>query len=154
MARKKVTREENVDHPLENLFGIQPLSTVVSVVESESDLIDHSAFDDKDKEIEKQFESITNLALDGYDAMVSDIEQIEPKYRARSNEVAIQYLNAAMNAVREKAALKKHKDQLRAKPGMKELPTQTTNNVFIGDRNDVMRMLRERRSGKTIDHED
>lgn len=137
--RKTKVEEITVDHPLEHLFGIEPMSTLMPVVSSEMTSIDTQLFDDKDKEIETQFDQITALALDGYDAQVMDLEKIDPKYRARSNEVAIQYLNTALSATQQKMNLKKHRDLLTSK--IVKGSSNITNNVLVADRNELLRMM-------------
>ena len=136
--RKTKVEEVQVEHPLEHLFGIDPMSTMMPVVSSEMSSIETPLFDDKDKEIETQFDQITALALDGYDAQVMDLEKIDPKYRARSNEVAIQYLNTALSSTQQKMNLKKHRDLLTSKVVK---GTNITNNVLVADRNELLRMM-------------
>jgi len=138
--RKKKTEEIPMDHPLEKLFGIEPLSTLVPVTTSETEIIPTALFDDKDKEIEGEIQEVYRLALDGYDAQVLDIEKIEPKYRSRANEVAIQYLNTALSASQQKMNLKKHRDLLSSKI-MKSGDTNVTNNNLICDRNQLIQMM-------------
>lgn len=137
--RKKKVEEKQIDHPLEHLFNIEPMSTMMPVISSESEIIDTPLFDDKDKEIEKDFQAIYDLALDGYDAQVMDLEKIDPKYRARSNEVAIQYLNTALSATQQKMNLKKHRDLITSKVVRGQ--TNVTNNVLMADRNEILKMM-------------
>lgn len=140
--RQKKTREVQIDHPLEEVFGIEPLSTLVPVTESEMTAVESEMFDDKDKEIEGEIQEVYRLALDGYDAIVADIEGIEPKYRARNNEVAIQYLNTALDAAKQKMDLKKYKDVIRSKVVQSPKSGNTTNNVLVCDRNELLRMMK------------
>ena len=53
-----------------------------------------------------QLEDIIKLALEGYKSQMEDIQHIEPKFRARSLEVAKMYLDLAKDAITKNADLK------------------------------------------------
>lgn len=107
--------------------------------------IEHTEYDDKDKEIETQFQDIYNKAIDAFDTQVDATEDIEGKYLARNSEVANQLLNTALAAAKEKSNLKKHSDHLRTKKANNnpETPGGTTNiqNNIVMDRNELLKIM-------------
>lgn len=53
-----------------------------------------------------ELKDIIKLALEGYKTQMEDIQHIEPKFRARSLEVAKMYLDLAKDAITKNADLK------------------------------------------------
>ena len=130
-----------IDHPMEDLLDIESGSTFLPATPSRStELVQAEEFDSKDREIEEQFQEIYDSAMDAYEQQATDAEAIEPKYRARNQEVAVQYLNAALNAAKEKAGLKQFKDKLAAasKP---QGPKTLNQNLIVADRNDLLKQI-------------
>lgn len=132
-----------MEHPLEKLFGLEPMSTQMVVQSSEIETVETPLFDEKDKEIEGELQEVYRLALDGYDSMVGDLDNIEPKYRCRGNEVALQYLNTALQASRQKMDLKRHRDLLTSKVLKGGFQSSVTNNVLVADRNELLKFMRD-----------
>lgn len=112
-------------------------------VESQSDLAVSEEYDTKDVEIEEQFQEIYDAAMDAFDLNSRNIDGIDPRYRARNHEVAVQYLNAALSAAREKANLKGHKDKLSVAREKTSGARVTNNNLFVGDRNELLKLLQK-----------
>jgi hypothetical protein len=67
--------------------------------------------DPKDNEIEKQFQEIYETAMSAYEALFQEVDLVEGKYKARTGEVAVQFLNTALNAAGNKMKLKQGKDK-------------------------------------------
>lgn len=134
------------EHPLEELLDIEGGTTEMIKTEYvPTETIDVSTYDDKDMEIEEQFDEIYNLALQGVVDMGDQLEQVEGKYKARMGEVRTSTLQVALNAAREKAALKAHKDKLSGRPGSTisgDVTNHTTNNNMIITQADLAKHLK------------
>lgn len=140
--KNKVTK--NIDHPLEEFFDIEKGSTEVEVYEREGELVDPHAYDEKDREIDAQFQEIYDSAMDGYDTLAEELHKVEGKYKARIGEVSVQHLNAALNAASHKAKLKEHKDKLESKADGAGASRVTNNNTLvIDDRSTLVSELRK-----------
>ena len=140
----KVTKV--IEHPLEGVFDIDRGSTEVEVYERDSEIVESREYDDKDQEIDSQFQEIYDSAMDGYDLLSEELHSVEGKYKARVGEVSVQHLNAALNAASHKAKLKEHKDKLETKKGGSSHVT-TNNTLVIDDRSALMKELRNRMEG-------
>ena len=125
--------EKTITHPCETVFDIEPNSTVMTIpAPRETELIESPLYDEKDKEIEKDFQEIYDASMDAYDQSIEDLEGIEGKYKARNSEVAVQFLNTALAAAKEKSRLKEHKDKLKNRPIDPKNPSSgVTNNTQI-----------------------
>lgn len=105
----------------------------------------HDPYDPKDEEIETQFQTVYDKAMDAFDTQQELSEDVEGKYLARNSEVANQLLNTALSAAKEKANLKHHSDQLQLKKsGLAPDQGSTTNiqNNIMMDRNDLLKMMK------------
>jgi len=139
---KSVVTIENSTHPLEEFFDIEPGSTpkeVVTVVPTE--LVVTETYDEKDGEIEKQFQEVYDAAMVAFDVTTGSIDSTEPKYRARNEEVAVQYLNTALAAAREKSLVKQHKDKMVVASAKATRPGTVNNNLIVADRNEILKQL-------------
>lgn len=143
MSSKKVVTESFVEHPFEKIFDLEPCSTVSREVTVVTDpLVEPEEYDDKDKEIEQQFQEVYTSAMEAYVVGMDSIDDIEPKFRSRIVETSSQMLTIALNAAKEKAAMKKHKDDLGVKKQEVGKDNNTTNNTLIvADRNEMLKML-------------
>lgn len=143
-------KDDIYNHPLENLFNIENGSTDLEpyanlpIETRKTDLVKiPELYDNKDQEIEEQFQEIYDYAISAYENQAKEIQHVEPKYRARNHEMAIQYLNTALQAAKEKSGVKANKDKLNIDKQKLEKKTSTTNNnLIIGNRNDILKMLR------------
>lgn len=131
------------EHPMEDIFDIEKGSTNMPVVSDREvkELVVHNDYDDKDQEIEEQFQEIYEAAMEAFETQTADSEVIEPKFRARNQEVAVQFLNAALNAAKEKSSLKVHKDKLNAAKMKATGPQTVNNNLVVADRNELLKTL-------------
>lgn len=147
MTDKFIKVEEESEHPLEDFFNITPGTTVTEHVEHNSEMVvvDHQTYDEKDKEIEGQFEEVYNAAMETFYDTIEAVADIEPKYKNKSREVAVQFLNAALMAADKKAVMKANKDKLEHKVSTNNY----TQNNLIFDRNELLEQIR---SGKTIEN--
>lgn len=149
---KTVQVEKLSDHPLEQVFDIEENTTIVTRVEAVlTELVVADTYDEKDVEVEGQFQEVYSAAMAAFEATTNSIESMEPKYRARNEEVAVQYLNTALGAAREKALVKAHKDKLSAVKAA--APSTVNNNFLVADRNEILKNFIKKATGNTIEHE-
>lgn len=139
MSKDKYTQiEEITNHPLEEVFDIEPNTTIVVRQKKEPTiLVDHNLYDDKDKEIEYQLQEIADTALEAFHSQSEVIDDVDSQFIARNQEVAAQYLNTALAAISKKADIKQQKDKL------SKIKTEKSNNNIIVSRNDLLRALRQ-----------
>jgi len=144
MSDEKVTKEKTIEHPMETVLDIPQGTTIVEYKESlPAELVKHQEYDEKDVEIEEQFQEVYSKAMDAFDDQQEVTETVEGKYVARNAEVAVQFLNAALNAAKEKSNLKMHKDKLGTATGENGKGPHTVNNNLIVDRNDLLKAVLE-----------
>lgn len=138
--------EVAIDHPLEEIFDIEGGTTLMPRTEKETDLVPADEYDDKDDEIDGQFQEVYDAALSAFEDQVAEAELVEGKYKARNMEVGAQLLNTALAAAKEKSNMKQHKDKNAVTKG--KLGAKTTNNTLIvADRNEILKAM----SGKKLD---
>lgn len=134
----KIIEQKITDHPLESVFDMPAGTTVTTVERHETtDIVPFVAFDEKDKEIEKKLYDINDIALTAYDMQVNMAENGEIKYAARNMEVANGLLNTALDAVKQLAEHKRHKDKLT----ISSKTPKTVNNTVIMSRTDMLRKV-------------
>ncbi len=141
MTEKRQSTEKAIAHPIEDVLDIESGTTMMPIVEHEStELAVTQDYDEVDREINEQFQEVYDTAMDAYETQAADIETIEPKFRARNQEVAVQYLNTALNAAKEKASIKMAKDKntVKVATGGK---TVNQLGVVVADRNDVLKEM-------------
>ena len=133
---------EEIYHPMEDMLDIEPGTTQVpATIERSTELVAHEEFDAKDKEIEEQYQEVYDAAMGAFEQQSMDSEVIEPKYRARNQEVAVQFLNAALQAAKEKGGMKQHKDKLNVAKVKANSAGTTNNNLIVADRNEILKHL-------------
>jgi hypothetical protein len=131
-----------IDHPMEDLLDIESGTTQVPAIpQRNTELVVADEYDRKDEEIEGQFQEVYDAAMDAYEQQVVDTETIEPKYRARNQEVAVQYLNTALNAAKEKSSLKQFKDKMLNDRKAASGPKTVNNNLVVADRNGILKQI-------------
>lgn len=144
--RRTITTEVTTDS-LEDVFDLMPGTTTKDiVVVDEAPTLKPSEYDDKDGEIDEQFQEVYNKALAAFEFQMerADSTDIDPKYVARMHEVAAGYLNTALAAAKEKANLKSGKDKIMAVS--KKAAAVTNNNTVIMTHADAIKALRERKA--------
>jgi hypothetical protein len=143
---EKETKTKTIEHPLEEMFDIAEGSTMIEYEERmPTVLVDHNEYDEKDKELENQFQEVYDKAMDAFDVQSDIAETVEGKYSARNAEVAAAYLNAALAATKEKSSLKQAKDKLKVAEQRAANNTGGTGaqgGFVVADRNDILEMLR------------
>lgn len=138
-------RRNNTDHPLEEFFNIEDGTTEtinpddVDLEIEHTFLVQYDDYDNKDKELESQYQNIMDMSIRAYKTQVATSRQVDPKYRARNEEVAIQYLNIALDALREKTNLKLGRDKITK--SHKNTQNNTNGDVITADRNELIKRL-------------
>ena len=133
---------ELVNHPMEDVLDIESGSTQRPIAQYEKkDPIVTQDYDTADEDINGNFQEIFDTAMDAYEQQALDIDAIEPKYRARNQEVAVQYLNTALSAAKEKANLKMHKDKMKTKRETAGPKSVTQQGIIVADRNELLKQL-------------
>lgn len=133
---------EYVEHPLEDVFDIEQGSTVIEYRERiPAPLGEYEPYDDKDKELEEQFQEVYSIALTTFDNAQENIDGLEPKYIARAHEVASGYLNIALAAAKEKKELKQSKDKLEKLAKAAKAGGNTTN--ILVSHSDILDMVKD-----------
>lgn len=133
--------ETIIEHPLEEIFDIESGTTLMPRTEKTTELTVAEEYDDKDNEIEEQFQEVYDHALSAFEDQVAEAEVIEGKYKARNMEVGVQLLNTALAAAKEKSSLKQHKDKTAVAKGKLTGKTVNHNNLIVADRNDLLKTL-------------
>ena len=140
----KVTREEKevqVEHPLEKVFDIEEGTTMMPTVVRTTEIVAAETYDNKDHEIEGQFQEVYDAAMGAFETQFQEAELIEGKYKARSGEVAVQFLNTALQAAQSKSSLKQHKDKITLDLNSKTAPKTVNNNLIVGSQSEILERL-------------
>lgn len=135
--------EKQIEHPMEGVLNIEPGTTTVPTIQRTTEpMVEAEEYDNKDEEIETQYQEVYDAAMGAFEGQCEEQELVEGKYKARNAEVAVQFLNAALAAAKEKGALKMHKDKQSVAVGKLKGGSHTTNNnLVVADRNDLLRAL-------------
>lgn len=132
------------EHALEKFLNIEP--TPIEKVKYDAEpLTKHEGYDKKDSEIEKQMQEVFIQSMEGYRNLENLLDAIEPKYRARMAEVALQYLKTSLDAANSKGKLKEGKDKLDLRQALSANKggNNTTNVILSANRNELLRELRK-----------
>lgn len=140
MTEKK-TKEVNIEHPMEKVLDLEENSTSLVVADRQSNVVQAPSYDEKDEEIETQFQEVYDAAMEAFDTQMNDSMSIEPKYRARNQEIAVQFLNAALNAASHKSSMKQHKDKVTLDHAKNAGPKTLNQNLIVADRNEILKHL-------------
>lgn len=139
---KTVTEVVKKPNSLEDAFGIPSGSTEITVEKKVTEATSIELYDEKDTELEQQFDVVKDMAQYTFEKIQDTIEDVEPKYAARLYEVANSYLNIMHDTIKSKAKVKMEKDKLAVKQQSPTKINQTTNNTIISNPTDIIRSLR------------
>jgi len=127
----------NISHPLEQVFDLEEHSTNLSIPTATlPEAVPAAAtaqYDDKDQAIETELSAVHEEAMAVATQMKQQMAYADPRALPRMGEVSIQALNTALDAIKQKADIKKHKDKLGSVSGSGAGST-VTNNTLIIDR--------------------
>jgi len=128
-------------HPLEQVFDLETNSTQRSLVTPTPietlPAVVTAQYDDKDSSIDSELAAVHAEAMAVANEMKSQMTFADPRGLPRMGEVAIQALNTALDAIKQKADIKKHKDKLAASGGI-DAVNNVTNNTLIIDRSALL----------------
>lgn len=149
------------DHPLDSVFGIEvdtdsfDIEQNYSMVEQPKETINPNepAPDPKDEDdilVEQRIDEVFTAAMEAFQTQNAYLEIIEPRYAARSAEVAANYLNIALSAANSRAKVKT--DRKRANQTF--IPHgnggKNTTNVIVANREEILKMITIDQDGKNI----
>lgn len=140
------------EHPAEQIFDLEPGSTIIDQVIATSEPTEQPIqYDDKDQEINEQFQQVFDAAFGAFESQRMSTEGMNPQFQNRALEVASTFLNTALAAASAKSQFKQAKDKIVKPTGN---VNNTTNNLIM-DRDDMLRMLmaQKQNAEKTIDSE-
>ena len=145
---------ERIHHPLEDVFGmdhntaplnldqqydrLEPSLIPAPTVEQVESTLVPDVKDEDDIETDKKIDEVYAAALQTFHNQTAYTEIIEPRYAARTAEVAAQYLTIALNAATSKAKIKS--DRKRTNAAFIPFNNNKNGNI-IADRNDILKML-------------
>ena len=161
--------DNKIPNPLEDVLGIEPGSTPVfhdihatvaaQVNERASTLIDPTTGEivdrknlpeqaDLEKEerledlhIDGQLETVHTNALIAFEKSARIAEEADPRFAARNNEVAAQYLTIALNAVNSRVDAKFKRQKVRIAAVSAGAPSTVNNTVIVADRNALLKQI-------------
>lgn len=146
--RDLVTTTKTISHPLEEFLEIKTHSTEITVNERKTQVSEYENYDEKEQEIEQDFQEILDMALTSFNKIGEIIETADTKLVARLTEVQMQTLNTAMSAAEKKKSLKENKDRhlakLQAQSGKKQGDVHNNLTVVNMSQNDMLAMLRDK----------
>lgn len=139
MSKEIITIQKNLDHPLEDIFDIEPGTTLITRQEQKTELVELAEYDEKDIEIEESMQEVYDKAMSGYERIQDECEDIEGRYLPRMMEVGVQHLKMALDAAEAKARIKEMKDKLNSKS--KSSGAKTINNNLVISREELLRTM-------------
>ena len=142
MDDNKKEIEVSVQHPLEDVFEIEEGSTMFPKTITQTDIVPFEPYDNKDEELDQQFQNVHDAAMTAFDDQQEDGDTIDPKFKARNQEVAVQFLNTALNATSAKAQLKQSKEKLEVTK--LKVGVDATRTGVAMDRNEILRMFADK----------
>jgi len=137
------TIKEFIEHPMEEIFDLPP-GTTMTVREEKTTIAEipvDPSYDAKDSEIEVKTQQIFDAAMTAFNDQSKTAALCDPKYSARSMEVAAQFLNTALSAIKQRADVKTTKDKANSVSTMLG-PGSKTTNVFISQ-SELLKSMRE-----------
>lgn len=99
--------------------------------------------DEEDVAIDKNIDTVYDKALSAFNQQTEMVEIVDPRYAARTAEVAANYLNIALNAMAVKSKVKGERHR---RGGSGFIPyangaKTVNNNLIVADRNSILRMM-------------
>lgn len=142
--------EVQFEHPAEQIFDLEPGSTIIDQVVTTSEPMEQPIqYDDKDQEINDQLQQVFDAAFGAFESQRLATEGMNPQFQNRALEVASTFLNTALAAINSKSQFKQAKDKIVKPTGN---INNTTNNLIM-DRDAMLRMLMDQKKNaeRTID---
>lgn len=155
----------DTSHPLEKVFDLDPIAwqspqvhpvsererALINPISGEiierSDKPDYNALEKEERledlHIDGQLENIHVAAMEAYTKQTRMMDEVDPRFAARTGEVAAQYLSIALSATNSRVDAKFKRQKVRIAKAAAGTPDSviTNNNLIVGDRNDVLKAL-------------
>lgn len=152
---------DELDDEMEDMGDLVPYDDNKDLVPAEDvDVNTLPAVGGIDTEIKDDIQQIYDAAMDAFEDQADSILSLEPKMQPRAMEVNRMYLDTALAAVNAKQKQKEHSDKMAiqvAKMGQGGLGSQSAgtinNNIFVGDRNEALKLAKEARAQKKTEKE-
>lgn len=150
--------EDYRTHPLETVLNIEEgeffnnkekfeetMSETLPAMVAPSELVPVEAppKDEEDIAIDKNIDIVYDKALSAFNVQTEMVEIVDPRYSARTAEVAANYLNIALNAMAVKSKVKGERAR-RGQAGFVPYANgakTVNNNLIVADRNSILRMM-------------
>ena len=145
--------KDPMTHPLEEAFNLEPGSyfaeqkdptTEIMAQEIEGTAVATTdatySKDQDDIDIDNKVDEIYDKALEVFNEQTNMVQVVDPRYAARTAEVANAYLNTALNAAALKARVKNDRNRVGQYIGFQK--NVTNNSLIVADRNELLRTLR------------
>jgi hypothetical protein len=135
--------DKTITSPLEDIFDIEAGTTerALQIVPASTEM---TAIDDAEEEqIATQLSTVYSYALDAFEQQTANVQTIDPKYAARTAEVAAQYLNIALNAVNTRVSNRDRREKRKGGRIESQNADTINNNIIVADRNELLRMMDE-----------
>lgn len=135
--------DKTITSPLEDIFDIEAGTTerALQIVPASTEM---TAIDDAEEEqIATQLSTVYSYALDAFEQQTANVQTIDPKYAARTAEVAAQYLNIALNAVNTRFSNRDRREKRKGGRIESQNADTINNNIIVADRNELLRMMDE-----------
>ena len=133
-------------HPLDALFDMPP--SIMNQPDDTSEQIVDASYDEKDVDLDSELADIARIAKDTFFENKIHISQVEPKYRGEMLNATTNLLNTALQAIKEKAELKKHKDKIVSRQGRVTIGNSENTNIIVADRNTLLEQMRKEKKEK------
>ena len=122
--------------PLDDFFNV---NNVQEVVENANATVESPIYDEKDLDLDRELSEIAAIAKKTIDAQQRIALSVEPKFRGELLGVANNMLTTALQAIKEKADIKKHKDKLSVGKGGLQIGNSEVTNIIVADRNELLK---------------
>ena len=137
-----MTTPKVISSPLEDIFEIENCTTEQALqlapVSTEMSSIDET----EETEIAVQLNTVYNYALEAFEQQTANVQTIDPKFAARTAEVAAQYLNIALNAVNTRVGSRDRREKRKGGKIENQTAENIQNNIIVADRNEILRMIK------------
>lgn len=156
---KKIAQSLDMEVPEEQEFESDPTNALTTVEPHElttvdnADLPDMSDIDRSAAEGEKQLEIVIRHGLGQMERLQDGMAAVDPKYRNRYIENTNQAISVTLDAIKFKNELQLKKKEMRLKESSHRKPDSaggeggTTNNFFVGSREELLRMFDDQPEG-------
>jgi hypothetical protein len=136
------TPTTSISSPLEDIFDIESGTTekALQLVPQSAEMA--SIDETEETEIAVQLNTVYNYALEAFEQQTANVQTIDPKFAARTAEVAAQYLNIALSAVNTRVSNRDRREKRKGGKIENQNAENIQNNIIVADRNELLRMIR------------